>query len=354
MRPPHGRRALVTVIALVAMTVSACGSGSSQSKSRFAGSVRTPPLQVASVSLPDVTTTDAGTPFPMRAPAGGYLLVYFGYTHCADECPVTLANLATATTRLSPDRRGRVVIAFTTVDPRRDTSSVLRSYVAHWQTPIHVLRTTDAMALMDAQHAFRSTSSPTHDMSGTIDHSASTAVVDDQGRVVLRVAVRPVDARDDGRPEPPVRRRDAEHVMSTTTDEHVRADGLRPITLIAQGAMALAVLVAIVVALLHHPTGGNGSSTGATSGHHVWEYSVPFGTGAALDAGRPVSFFPAQLHVRVGDQLLVHNEDNRSHQIGPYLVDRGETMEQTFTEPGVITGLCTIHPSGRVTIDVSK
>ena len=54
----------------------------------------------------------------------------------------------------------------------------------------------------------------------------------------------------------------------------------------------------------------------------------------------------------VGDELLVHNLDNRSHQIGPYLVDRGETMQQRFTERTVITGLCTIHPSGRVEIDV--
>jgi plastocyanin len=128
-----------------------------------------------------------------------------------------------------------------------------------------------------------------------------------------------------------------------------RRGGIRPVLLLAQAIAAVAVVVALVVALTH--TGSNPSaSTSSGHGSHVWEYSVPFGTGQRIDAGENVSFFPAELNVRVGDQLVIHNDDNRSHQIGPYLVDRGETLQQTFTERGVLTGICTIHPSGRVRI----
>jgi hypothetical protein len=125
--------------------------------------------------------------------------------------------------------------------------------------------------------------------------------------------------------------------------------GVRPIVVVGEALAVLAVAVALVAALVHPSSARHASRAGR---HHLWEYTVPFGTGARLDAGENVSFFPYQLVVHVGDELLVHNLDNRSQEIGPYYVDRGETMEQVFTQPGVITGVCTIHPSGRVVIDV--
>jgi plastocyanin len=139
-------------------------------------------------------------------------------------------------------------------------------------------------------------------------------------------------------------------VTSTTAPSRDTATGPRPIAVIGAIFAVLAVAVALVVALVHHPS--SEAATAAGDRHHVWEYTVPFGTGARLDAGETVEFFPYQLVVHVGDQLIVHNLDNRSQEIGPYYVDRGETMEQVFTQPGTITGVCTIHPSGRVVIDV--
>jgi plastocyanin len=77
------------------------------------------------------------------------------------------------------------------------------------------------------------------------------------------------------------------------------------------------------------------------------------GTGRALDLGQTVDFFPRQLDVKVGDQLVIHNDDSRSHTVGPYFVNRGQTLRQTFTAPGIVKGICTIHPSGAVTIVVT-
>jgi plastocyanin len=141
-------------------------------------------------------------------------------------------------------------------------------------------------------------------------------------------------------------------VTATTAPDRTRTrTGVRPIALVGQAVAILAVAAALVLAVTR---GGRGTSGASEDRARVHEYTVPFGTGQRLDAGEDVRFFPAKLVVHVGDELVVHNLDNRSQQIGPYLVDRGETMQQTFTEPGVITGVCTIHPSGRVEIDVLR
>ncbi len=58
-----------------------------------------------------------------------YMLVYFGYTHCADICPMTLADMVAAIGQLGA-RAARLVPVFITVDPARDTPAVMRRYTA--------------------------------------------------------------------------------------------------------------------------------------------------------------------------------------------------------------------------------
>ncbi|MGH7044102.1 MAG: SCO family protein [Acetobacteraceae bacterium] len=60
---------------------------------------------------------------------GKYMLVYFGYTHCPDVCPTTLADVAAALGKLGP-KAARVVPVFITVDPARDTPAVVGRYTA--------------------------------------------------------------------------------------------------------------------------------------------------------------------------------------------------------------------------------
>ena len=61
---------------------------------------------------------------------GKVVALYFGYTHCPDICPATLANLTDVAKRIGPDFQ----ILFVTVDPDRDTRAVLNDY-AHAFTP---------------------------------------------------------------------------------------------------------------------------------------------------------------------------------------------------------------------------
>lgn len=60
---------------------------------------------------------------------GDVLLVYFGYTHCTDICPLTLARLEAALRHLDSAARRHVRVLFVTVDPKRDTRPVMAKYV---------------------------------------------------------------------------------------------------------------------------------------------------------------------------------------------------------------------------------
>lgn len=83
----------------------------------------------------------------------------------------------------------------------------------------------------------------------------------------------------------------------------------------------------------------------------VIEVVVPLGTGALDQAEEPL--LPRRLEVHVGDTLVIDNQDDRTHEVGPYLVAAGQRLEHRFTEVGELEGECTIHPSGQVTIVVT-
>ena len=55
---------------------------------------------------------------------GKAVVLFFGFTHCPDVCPTTLADLASAMKALGPDAE-RVQVLFVTVDPERDTPGEL-------------------------------------------------------------------------------------------------------------------------------------------------------------------------------------------------------------------------------------
>ena len=60
--------------------------------------------------------------------------LFFGFTHCDDVCPTTMADLAAARRSLPPEVASRVRVVFVTVDPRRDTATVLRRWLDRFDT----------------------------------------------------------------------------------------------------------------------------------------------------------------------------------------------------------------------------
>jgi len=73
--------------------------------------------------LPDLAfhlSAAGGVPVTARQYRGKVVLLFFGFTHCPDTCPETLARLAAALRQLGPEAR-EFRILFVSVDPRRDT-----------------------------------------------------------------------------------------------------------------------------------------------------------------------------------------------------------------------------------------
>ncbi|HEX3843634.1 MAG TPA: SCO family protein [Steroidobacteraceae bacterium] len=70
-----------------------------------------------------------GRPVTRAALLGRPTLVYFGFTHCPDECPDTLAALARVTRQTALPG---LQVLFVTVDPQRDTPTVLAGYLRHF------------------------------------------------------------------------------------------------------------------------------------------------------------------------------------------------------------------------------
>ncbi|MGQ7248070.1 SCO family protein [Halomonas sp. V046] len=71
---------------------------------------------------------ERGRPVDEEVYLGKTTLLYFGYTHCPDVCPTTLARLANATRQLDEAVRDKVQVLFVSVDPARDTPEVLAQY----------------------------------------------------------------------------------------------------------------------------------------------------------------------------------------------------------------------------------
>ncbi len=135
----------IAVAAAAIVVAAACSSGAPQSA--VSGQVRDNGAAVvpaqptykglhgdplpSPVPKPDITLTDtAGHPYNLvQATQGKVVLLYFGYTHCPDVCPTTMADIATALRHVAPSVRSDVAVVFVTVDPARDTPAVLRQWL---------------------------------------------------------------------------------------------------------------------------------------------------------------------------------------------------------------------------------
>jgi protein SCO1/2 len=105
------------------LLVAGCGDDPA---AQFNGRELDKPYDVPDVSL---TATD-GTPYSLAEDRDEPLtLLFFGYTHCPDICPMVLGSLASGLTKLDDADRERVDVVVVTTDPARDTEQVLRDYL---------------------------------------------------------------------------------------------------------------------------------------------------------------------------------------------------------------------------------
>jgi protein SCO1/2 len=111
------------------------------------------PWHLTNVSghLPDLDFSliaDNGMPVTGQSFKGNAALVYFGYTHCPDVCPETMARLMQVMTKLGPDAQ-KARILFISVDPARDTPKALHDYVGAFDAQ-HAVGLTGSDAQIEA------------------------------------------------------------------------------------------------------------------------------------------------------------------------------------------------------------
>ncbi|HET7623289.1 MAG TPA: SCO family protein [Gemmatimonadaceae bacterium] len=140
-------RATATIVAaaLIAVSLTACGSGSAAERpgneQGYRGVVLPTPL-----AKPNFILTDTkGQPFDFRKETDGSLtLLFFGYTNCPDVCPVHLGNIHTVLSQMPYDVSSRTKVVFVTTDPERDTPERLRSWLDNFDPSFIGLRGTVA------------------------------------------------------------------------------------------------------------------------------------------------------------------------------------------------------------------
>jgi len=132
-----------------------------------------------------------GRPVTEASYGGALRVMTFGYTFCPDICPTTLAAIAAAMDLLGPDA-AQVVPIFVTVDPRRDTPAVLKSYVAAFHPRMAGLSGTPE-AVETAARNFRvrfvvNAPTGTDPLNYTVDHSAGIYIMGRDGRFLAKLA----------------------------------------------------------------------------------------------------------------------------------------------------------------------
>ncbi len=132
----------------------------------------------APMAKPEFTLTGTdGKPFDFRKGTDGYTtLVFFGYTHCPDVCPLQMATLGAVVPKLPPAVARNIRVVFITTDPRRDSPQRLRSWLDNFD-PDFIGLTGDSATIARAEQAMNLAPSIVEphapgDTSYTVGHSA--------------------------------------------------------------------------------------------------------------------------------------------------------------------------------------
>ncbi|HET7586459.1 MAG TPA: SCO family protein [Gammaproteobacteria bacterium] len=169
---------LTSLLGLVTLLLAACGGGTQQWKTTNITGV-----------MPDLkfTLTDEnGKTVHADAWRGKVKLMYFGYAHCPDICPLTLATVGRAISQLG-DQSDAVRVLFVSVDPKRDPPPVLKEYTqAFGPEFVGLTGTQDQLkALSKRYRVSYSYGEPDANGEYAVNHSSAVFVFDKNGDVRL-------------------------------------------------------------------------------------------------------------------------------------------------------------------------
>ncbi len=134
----------------------------------------------------EINLTDHnGRPRTLADFRGKVVTVFFGFTHCPDVCPTTLAEMAQVAKALGPDA-DKLQVLFVTVDPERDTPELLKQYVPSFNPAfLGLYGDRDATARAAKEFKVFYQKQPAKDGGYSVDHGAGTFILDREGRLRL-------------------------------------------------------------------------------------------------------------------------------------------------------------------------
>jgi protein SCO1 len=117
---------------------------------------------------------------------GKAVVVFFGFTQCPDACPTSMADLAEAKKLLGKDG-DKLQGIFISIDPERDTPSMLKAYMENFDPSFLALRGTPEQTAQTAKQfrVFYQKVEGKTPGSYTMDHSAGSYILDQQGHIRL-------------------------------------------------------------------------------------------------------------------------------------------------------------------------
>jgi protein SCO1/2 len=184
------RRAATLTLALTLLTAGCAPPGREASTAAGASSSGAPAeLPVLPIGGDFTLTDQDGRPFSLSSLKGKVVLIFFGYTMCPDACPTTLSKLSSAYTRLNADERARVKAVYITVDPERDTPSVMKEHLSYFGVDgVGLTGTVEETSKVAAQFgAHFEKSSGTTAAAYLMSHTVSVFGLDAQGRTRLLI-----------------------------------------------------------------------------------------------------------------------------------------------------------------------
>ena len=124
-----------------------------------------------------------GQPFSLRSQRGKIVLMFFGYTSCPDICPAELSSLAKILRNLDEEQE-KIQALFVTVDPTRDTPSVIKDYVQYFHPGmIGLTGSENEINKITQLYNVQVQQSPDQKGNPQIDHAANLYVINPQGKL---------------------------------------------------------------------------------------------------------------------------------------------------------------------------
>jgi protein SCO1/2 len=139
--------------------------------------------QARQIAVPELIKHD-GRPFTNDDLNGQWTLMFFGYTHCPDVCPMTMNVLAEAKKKATGDFPQVVLVS---VDPQRDSAALLADYVRYFDPEFTGVtgdeKMIQALTLQMSVMYMKMPGASGDENDYLVDHSSSVMLINPQGQL---------------------------------------------------------------------------------------------------------------------------------------------------------------------------